>query len=102
MTIELFLGALEKLLKVTISFVVSVRMEQLGSNWTDFQEIRYLRIFRKPVKKIQVSLNSDKNEWYFTWRPTHIFYHISLISSYNETFFRQKIQRQSKHAFCVQ
>jgi hypothetical protein len=23
------------------------RMEQLGSNWTDFQEIPYLRIFRK-------------------------------------------------------
>ena len=28
----------------------SVRMEQLGSHWTDFPEIRYLRIFRKKKK----------------------------------------------------
>jgi hypothetical protein len=46
--------------KVTISFVMSVcpsvRMEQLDSHWTDFQEIWYLCIFRKPVKKIQVLL----------------------------------------------
>jgi len=28
--------------------------------------------FRKSVKKIQVSLKSDKNEGYFTWRPIYI------------------------------
>jgi len=66
MTIELFLGASEKLRKVTISFVVSVRMEQFVSNWTDFQEIWYLRIFRKSVEKIQFSLKSDKNNGHFT------------------------------------
>jgi hypothetical protein len=42
--LPLFLGALAKLRKATISFVMSVRlsvrMEQLGSHWTDFQEIR--------------------------------------------------------------
>jgi hypothetical protein len=32
-----FLGALAKLRKAIISFVVSVRME-LGSHWTDFHE----------------------------------------------------------------
>jgi len=32
-----------------------------------------LRIFRKPFKKIQVSLKSDKNRTYFTWRPIYIF-----------------------------
>jgi len=40
---DLFLGAFAKLLKATISFVVSVRlsvrMEQLGSHWADFHEI---------------------------------------------------------------
>ena len=36
-------------------------MEQLGCNWTDFREIWYLIIFRKAVEKIQVSLQSDKN-----------------------------------------
>jgi hypothetical protein len=32
----LFLGAFAKLLKATVSFVMSVRMEQLGFQWTDF------------------------------------------------------------------
>jgi len=47
-----FLGAFAKLRKVTISFIMSiclsvppsVRMEQLGSHWTDFHEILYLSI----------------------------------------------------------
>ena len=82
---DCFLGAFAKLQKATISFVMavhlSVRMEQLGSHWTDFHEILYLRIFRKSVEKIQVSLKSDKNKGYFTRRPLYVFYHISLISS---------------------
>jgi len=40
---EQVLGALTKLRKTTIGFVMSVclsvRMEQLGSHWTDFHEI---------------------------------------------------------------
>ena len=40
---------------------LSVGMEQLGSDWKDFDEILYFSIFRKSVEKIQVSLNSDKN-----------------------------------------
>jgi len=59
--------------KATISFVMpvrlSVRMEQLGSHWTDFCEILYLSILRKSVEEIQISLKSDKNKGYFTWRP---------------------------------
>jgi len=38
-----------------------------------------------------VSLISDKIKGCFTWRPIYIFYHISLISSYNEKCFRQKL-----------
>ena len=34
-----FLGAFEKLRKATITFVMSVRMEQLGRYWTDLHEI---------------------------------------------------------------
>jgi len=46
-------------------------MEQLGSHCKDFHEILYVRIFQKSVsvKKIQVSLKSDKNNRYFTWKP---------------------------------
>jgi hypothetical protein len=87
-----FLGAFAKLRKATIGFVMyacpsfclsvclSVRMEHPGSHWTDFHEIWYLRIFRKSVEKLQVPLKSDKNNWYFTWRPMYI-YDISLSSS---------------------
>ena len=66
------LCAFAKFQKVTISFVTSVRlpvrMEQVGSHWTDFQEI-----FRKFVEKIQVSLKLDNNNSYFT-RTTNIHF----------------------------
>ena len=58
---EKFLGMFAKLQKATISFITSVRMEQLGSHWTDFNEIWYLSIFRKSDEKIQVLFKSDKN-----------------------------------------
>ena len=61
-----------------------------ASTPTDFHEILYLHIFRKSVVKIQVSLKSDNNNGYFTWRPTYI-YDISLNSSYNEKFFGQNL-----------
>ena len=51
-------------------------MEQLGSHWTDFNEIWYLRIFRKSVEKIQVSLKPENTN-------IHL-YHISLMFSYNK------------------
>ena len=38
----------------------------LGSHWADFREIRYFSILRKTVGKIQVSLKSSTNNWYFT------------------------------------
>jgi len=47
------LGACAKFRKATISFVMSdrpsVRMEQLGSHWTDFHVNLYFDIFRKTV-----------------------------------------------------
>jgi len=49
-----------------LSVCPSVRMEQLGSHWTDFHENLYFNTFRKSVEKIQVSLKPDKNKWYFT------------------------------------
>jgi hypothetical protein len=72
-----FLGAFAYFRKATISVVMSVRlsvrMKQLGFHWTDFHGIWYLRIFRNSVEKIQVSLNSDKNVRYFTWRAIYVF-----------------------------
>ena len=61
-----------KLLKATISFAMpvclSARTEHLGTHWTDFDEISYLRLFRKFIEKIPVSLKSDKNNGQFTRR----------------------------------
>jgi hypothetical protein len=44
-----------------LSVCLSVRMEKLGSHWTDFHEIRHLCIFRKSVEKNQVSLKYHNN-----------------------------------------
>ena len=55
---QTFWGAFAKLRKATVSFAayicLSVRMEQLGSHWTDFYEIWYFSVFRKSVENIQV------------------------------------------------
>ena len=61
------LGAFEKLRKAAISFALSVRpsvhTEQLGSEWTDFNENSYMNIFRKSVDTFQISLQC---KGYFT------------------------------------
>jgi len=40
-------------------------------------------VFLKCVEKFQVSLKSDKNNGYFTWRPIYI--------SYDEKYFGQNL-----------
>jgi hypothetical protein len=91
----------EKRLLVSSQVCPSVRMEQFISHWTDFHEISYLRILRKSVEKIQVSLKSDKNNGYFIGRPIYTFDNISLSSSYKWEIFKQKLLRKSKHASYV-
>ncbi len=76
--------------KIAKSFVMSVRVEQLCSHWMNFHEIWYVSIFWKSVSNIKVSLKSDKNDGYFTWRPTYIFDHISLISFLEWELFQTK------------
>jgi hypothetical protein len=68
------------------NFRPSVRMEQLGSQWTDFHEIWYLNIFRKSDEKIKVFLKSDKNNGHFTCRSVYIYDTDSLSSSQNQMF----------------
>jgi hypothetical protein len=47
-------------------------MEELGSHWTDFNEILYLRTYWKFVKKLQVSLKPDRNSGNCTCRPVYL------------------------------
>ena len=60
------LGAFAKLRQATVSFVLSFRMEQLCSHWTDVHEIWYLNVYRKSIEKIQVSLITGTNNGYYT------------------------------------
>ena len=46
----------------------------------DFDKTWYLTLFRKSVEKIQISLKSDKNNGYFTWRHFDISDDTSLNS----------------------
>jgi hypothetical protein len=53
-----FLGAMAKLRKTSISFVVSFRpsflMEQFRTSWKVFCEISCLNVFRKAIDKVQI------------------------------------------------
>jgi hypothetical protein len=76
-----FFGAFAKLRKDTISFAMSIRLSvrihKHGSHWTDCHEVWYLRIFRKSVEKLHVSLKSDKNKRYFTWKPIKFLWYLA-------------------------
>jgi hypothetical protein len=76
---------------------IPVHLEQLGCSWMDFHEIRYLRIFQKFVKKIQVSLKSDKNNRCFKWIAVYVYNSNWPNSALSGRFFRQKLHRKSKH-----
>jgi len=84
------LGAFAILRKATISFIMSVRLSfrPHGTTRLQLDGFSWNLIFEDSVKKIQVSLKSDKNKVHFTRRPEYILYHISLISSWNEKCFR--------------
>ena len=95
--------------KATISFVMSclsirpsvhsVRMERLGFHWTNFHEIWYLSVFRKPVENIQVSLKSHKKNGYFTWRPILHFWSYLAHSFLEWEMFQTKVVEKIKTHF---
>ena len=62
-----------------------VRIEQLGSYWTDVDDILYLTFSEILSSNFQVPLKPDKSNCYFTWRSFHIYDNISLKC------FRQKL-----------
>jgi len=107
---QLFWGVFAKLQKATIKFVMSVcpsfrlsvRMEQLGSYWTNSHAVWYLSTFRKSVDIIEVLLQSDTNSGCITWRPVQFCEYISLNFSWNEKCFRQVLIGKIKtHILCA-
>jgi len=84
-------GAFAELRKATMSFVMSVCLSVRpparphGTTRLPLDEFSWnlmFKYFLKSISKIQVSLKSGKNSGYVTWRPTNIFDHIPLSSSY--------------------
>ena len=75
------LGSFAWMWKTTVSLIMSVCpsvwVEQLGSHWTDLYEIWYLRIFKKFVEKIQVSLKSNTNSLLLYMKTQHAFMIVS-------------------------
>jgi hypothetical protein len=45
-----------------------------------------LEYFRKSIEKIQISLKSDEDDGYFTWRPIYIYTSILLRSSLKKKY----------------
>ena len=58
----------------------SVRMEQLASQWTDFHEILYLKVFSNLSRKFKFHLNPTRIRVLYMKR-TYIYDSISLNSS---------------------
>jgi hypothetical protein len=81
-----FVGAFEKLRKVTISFVLSVRIEQLGSHCSESHKIWYLSIFRNSDRKFQLSFKYDKNGGYVTWRFVYICVNLCTFMIISHSF----------------
>jgi hypothetical protein len=79
----------------------SVRMEQPGSQWTDFHEVLCLSIFWKSIEKIKVLLKQDKNDEYApVYMKTKIHFWSYLTHIFLEwEMFQKKVVKKSKHNF---
>ena len=78
---------------------LSIRVQRLGSHWTDFSWNLIFKLFFENLSKILMFDWNLTNKEYSTWRPMYIYDNISLDSRYNEKCFRYKLQRKSKHTF---
>jgi hypothetical protein len=99
------LGVLPILRKATIGFVMSVllsvRVEQLGSQWRDFREIWYLMIFSKICRensfhsnrtKLKVTLHEDQHTFLLSYLA-HFFLEWDIFQT-------KVIEKIKIHIFC--
>ena len=100
-----FVGTFAKLRMTAIYFVMSVcpSIRLRGTTWlplNDFYEIWFLSFFLKSVEKIQVSLKSDNNNGYFTWRPAHFVSCLAQLFSEWEKFQAKILEKIKTHFLC--
>ena len=99
---NVFSGVFAYLRKATISFVMSVRMEQLGSHSMKFHEIWCVEyFFEKSVEKIKVFWKSYKNNGHVTWKPPTFMISSRILLTVRNVSDKS-LQRKSKHTFCAQ
>ena len=75
-------------------------MEELGSHWTNFHDIRHLRIFSKTCRE-NSSFIKILQEWrvtYFTWRPMYIF--VAELFLEWEMFQTKVVEKIKTHILC--
>jgi hypothetical protein len=88
-----FLGAFGKFRKVTIGFVMSVRL--FARNNSARSALTFVKFwtciyYSKICRENSTYVKSFNQQRYSTWRTNYIHYHISLSSSQNYKCFRQK------------
>jgi hypothetical protein len=86
-------------LRPPVSVCPSVRMEQLGSHWTDFNYTWYMNILQKSVERNEVAWKSQSNNGYVTLTPMYIYNNISLNSSWMKKCLRQKLMENENNNF---
>jgi hypothetical protein len=67
-----------------------------------FVKLNNWDLFRKSIEKIQFSLKSDKNKWYFTWIRFHIYDNYSINSLRMRNVVDKFVAEKSKHTFYLQ
>jgi hypothetical protein len=60
----------------------------------------YTSTCEKYVEKFRVSLTSDENNGYFTWRAIYVFDHRWLIYFWNEKCLKDAVAKMKKRVFC--
>ena len=85
-----FVGAFTKFRKATVGFVVSVHMSMLYNFATTGRVFMKFNVFWKSFKKVQVSLKSDKNNWYFTRRRMYFTWRHTYFTQRHAYFYDSK------------
>lgn len=93
-------GAFTKLRKAKINFVLSWNNSvPPGQILMKFEIDRF---FENLSRRLMFHYNRTSIKGILHEKQCNFFYHILLISSYNEKCFRQKLHRKLKHTFCIQ
>jgi len=104
-----FLGAIAKLRNATVKIFTPVCPSVRQPAWNNsaptgriFMKF-YISVFLENLlRKFKFSLQSDRNNGWFTWRPVYIFDHISLNNFLEiEIFQRVVVERINAHILCL-